>query len=314
MNIRIAPLAERDLPEADRIFRLAFGTFLGLPDPMSFAGDSDHVRSRWRADPSAAIGAYADGALVGSCFASRWGSFGFFGPLSVRPDLWNGGIAKRLLDATMAIFATWGITRAGLFTFPHSRKHVALYQRFGFWPQRLTALMSKAIAAAPDRGEGLALYSTTPPGEQPRRLAECAALTGTLAPGLDVASDIRAVQAQRLGETIFLHDADGLAALAVCHIGRGTEAGSGTTYVKFGAARPGPDAEARFTRLLAACETLAAERDTRVLAGGVNTARGPAYRMMLDRGFRTTMHGVAMQRPDVEGTNRPDCFVIDDWR
>ena len=91
MEIAIRPLAERDLPEADRIFRLAFGTFLGIPDPTSFMGDADLVKTRWRADPSAALGAYDDGALVGSNFAASWGSFGLFGPLTVRPDLWNRG-------------------------------------------------------------------------------------------------------------------------------------------------------------------------------------------------------------------------------
>ncbi len=36
-----------------------------------------------------------------------------------------------------------GTQHAGLFTFAHSQKHVGLYQRFGFWPRFLTALMSK---------------------------------------------------------------------------------------------------------------------------------------------------------------------------
>lgn len=35
MQIRIRPLEEGDLAEADRILRLAFGTFLGLPDPFT---------------------------------------------------------------------------------------------------------------------------------------------------------------------------------------------------------------------------------------------------------------------------------------
>jgi hypothetical protein len=55
--ISIRPLREEDLPVADRLFRLAFGTFLGLPDPMAFAGDAEYVRSRWRADPEAGTNA-----------------------------------------------------------------------------------------------------------------------------------------------------------------------------------------------------------------------------------------------------------------
>ena len=90
MEISIRPLQESDIPEANRIFRLAFGTFLNLPDPMAFFGDADYVRSRFLADPSAAYGAEviiedsrnSSGSvkkkLVGSNFTTNWGSVGFF--------------------------------------------------------------------------------------------------------------------------------------------------------------------------------------------------------------------------------------------
>jgi hypothetical protein len=83
----IGPLGERDLPEAERIFRLAFGTFLGVPEPATFWSDRDYVYGRSRAPHVAALGAAIDGRLVGSNFATKWGSVGFFGPLTVRPDL-----------------------------------------------------------------------------------------------------------------------------------------------------------------------------------------------------------------------------------
>ena len=41
MIINIRLLNEGDLQEADRIFRLSFGTFLGLSDPRAFSGDAD---------------------------------------------------------------------------------------------------------------------------------------------------------------------------------------------------------------------------------------------------------------------------------
>lgn len=44
-------MREDDLQEADKIMRLAFGTFLGLPDPMKFMGDADYVNTRYRANP-----------------------------------------------------------------------------------------------------------------------------------------------------------------------------------------------------------------------------------------------------------------------
>ena len=49
----------------------------------------------------------------------------------------------------MECLAGWGIRHAGLFTFAHSPKHVHLYQKFGFWPRFLTAIMSKP---SPRRG------------------------------------------------------------------------------------------------------------------------------------------------------------------
>ena len=73
MDIHIRPLQEGELSEADRIFRLAFGTFLGLPDPMSFFGDADYIRTRFYADPLAAYGAEVDNdKLIGSNFTANW--------------------------------------------------------------------------------------------------------------------------------------------------------------------------------------------------------------------------------------------------
>ena len=89
MQIRIRSLEERDLAEADRILRLAFGTFFG-PDPLKMFGNSDFAYTRFRAAPDSTLAAEADGQLVGSnFFVTHWGSFGFFGPLSVEPRLWE---------------------------------------------------------------------------------------------------------------------------------------------------------------------------------------------------------------------------------
>ena len=144
-SVSIRPLKEGELEEADRIFRLAFGTFLGLPDPLMFLGDADYVRTRWQADPASAFAAQVDSELVGSNFATNWGSVGFFGPTSVRPDLWDKGIGVRLVEPVMERFDDWGIEHAGLFTWSHSPKHTYLYQKFGFWARFLTAIMSKSI-------------------------------------------------------------------------------------------------------------------------------------------------------------------------
>jgi len=313
MTLIIRQMRESDLAEADRIFRLAFGTFIGMPDPMSFAGDTDFVRTRWRADPSAALAAELDGVFVGSNFAANWGSVGFFGPLSVRPDLWQQGIAKRLLEPTMALFEQWGTRHAGLYTFADSPKHVGLYQRFGFWPRFLTAVMSKRVE---DRRSApcWSKYSQVPPADRDECLRACRALTDAIFPGLSLGQEIRSVDEQRLGDTLLLRHGEKLVGLAVCHQGAGSEAGSGAAYVKFGVVRSGPNASSDFGYLLEACEAWAAEVGAGVLVAGVNSGRANAYRAMVERGFRTQMQGVVMQRPNEPGYNRPDVYAIDDWR
>jgi GNAT superfamily N-acetyltransferase len=312
-GVTIRSLREQDLPSADRIMRLAFGTFLGMPDPLKFMGDADYARTRWLADPSAVFAAECEGELVGTNFATRWGSVGFFGPLTIHPDWWDRGIAQRLLAPTMNLFDRWGVRHAGLFTFPASAKHIGLYQKFGFWPRFLTALMEVPIVekrtCLPWTGFGQVSLE-----QKQSCLRACRELTSSIYDGLDVEREIRAVDEQRLGDTVLLWTADKLAGFAVCHVGAGTEAGSGKCYAKFGAVRSGPKARVEFRRLLEACCEFAAARGASKLEAGVNLARLDAYREMLRLGFRTGRQGVVMERNAEPGYNRPEVFLMDDWR
>ncbi len=313
MDVVVRPLQEKHLAGADRIVRMAFGTFLGLPDPLSFMGDGTYVRPRWTADPEAALGAFVDDELVGSNFVTNWGSVGFFGPLAVRPDLWNAGIARQLLEPTMALFERRGTAHAGLYTFADSPKHIHLYQSYGFWPRFLTAILAKPVAS-PVLPVEWASYAGLPADERTACLEASRELTDALYPGLNLEREIRAVEAQALGDTVLLWDARRLAGFAVCHLGPGSEAGSGRCYVKFGAVRLGSTAPRDFNRLLTACEQLAAGRGVKSLIAGVSTARHAAYRAMLASGFRTERFGIAMHRPNEAGYHRPDVFAVDDWR
>ena len=314
-QVTIRPLRLEDLPAADRIMRLAFGTFLGMPDPLECMGDADYVRTRWLADPSAAFGAELGGELVGTNFATRWGSVGFFGPLTIRPDLWDRGIAQQLLRTTMDLFEQWGIRHAGLFTFPSSTKHVSLYQKFGFWPRFLTSLMELLIQKEPGSVPiRWARFSELDAGERSLCLQACRELTNPIFDGLDVEREIRAVNDQRLGDTVLTWGGEKLDGFAVCHAGPGTEAGSEKCYIKFGAVRSGPDAAGEFRRVIDACREFARSRAAGTLIAGMNLARLDAYREMLQLGFRTTRHGLVMERDGAPGYNRPEVFLIDDWR
>ena len=311
--VSVRPMVEADLDCADEILRVAFGTFLGVPEPRTMFGTADYVRTRWPADPQGAFAAVIDGELVGSNFATNWGSVGFYGPLTVRPDMWDKGIGNSLMEPVMNCFDTWGNRHLGLFTFSHSPKHIELYRRYGFWPRFLTAVMNKQISglAASRGGVTFAMLSAV---ERPDYLTACRALTDKVYEGLDLNREIVAVHTQRLGDTILLPGDGELDAIAVCHCGPGSEAGSAVCLIKFGAVRPGPGAGARFDRLLDECERFAAERGLGQLDAGMNLGRPDAYQRMIDRGFRTGLQGVTMHRPNEPGYCHPDAYVIDDWR
>jgi N-acetylglutamate synthase-like GNAT family acetyltransferase len=320
-SIEIRLMRQSDIPQADRIMRLAFGTFLGLPDPLSFMDDASYVKSRYIANPSAALTAEVDGKLAGSNFVLNWGSVGIFGPLTIHPDLWNKGVAKRLLEKTMELFDRWKIKHAGLFTFAQSIKHIHLYQNFGFWPRFLTSIMSKTIGQTQEPEQSsyhASRFSELNSYEKTRTIEECRDLTNQIYNGLNLEMEIYSVEKQRLGDVILLREDNKnngtLNAMAICHCGPGTEAGSGTCYLKFGAVRPSQDSPTYFDRLLAVCESFAKSQQLSRVTAGVNLGRHNAYRKMIEHGFRTDLQGVAMHKPNEAGYNTENIYVIDDWR
>ena len=315
-DILVRPLVESDLGDAARILCVAFGTFLGLADPQRFLGDADMVRSRWRAQPSGVLAAEHNGKLVGSNFIANWGSFGFFGPLTTEPEYWNRGVAQRLLVPTMEIFKRWGTRHMGLYTFADSPKHLALYQKFGFWPRDLVALMAKPVGERPDTSvPDTVPFSAVSPEARPGVLAACREVTDANFRGLDVGIEGRAIAEQGLGDTILVWKDQRLAAFAACHTGAGSEAGSGVCYVKYAAVRPGPRASEDFVRLLAGVETFARTAGAQKITAGVNLARREAFQAMIACGFRNDRQGVAMETGDAtSGYNRAGVFILDDWR
>lgn len=313
MEVKIRSLKKDDLPDADYTMRLAFGTFMQLPEPQRFGEGSECVKTRWVADPSAAFAAEIDGKLVGSNFATRWGSFGFFGPLTVHPDFWDRGVAKRLLEPTMGLFSKWGVRHSALFTFAHSPKHLGLYQRFGFWPRYLTTIMSKTVRTTAE-DESWSSFSDASHSEKARYLAKCRTLSCSIYDGLDLEREIVAVQDQKLGDTVMLWEDGTLVGFAVCHCGLGTEAGKDECYIKFATAGKGARARGAFDRLLVACEEYARARGVANILAGVNTGCHEAYGSMLAAGFRTDSVGVLMLKPNQSAFDNSRSYVVCDLR
>lgn len=318
MTITVRAMRGDDVDAADRVFRRAFGTFFGLKEPMSFRGDAELVRTRFATDPASAFVAEAGGRIVGSVHAMDWGSVAALGPVAVDPDYWGRGIARELMPPILELFARRGVTLAGLFTHPHSPKHIRLYERFGFEVGSLTAVMAKEVAAREGQAEDLELLSALPASARREALLGCRTVAASLYDGLDLGREIEAVVERKLGDCLLLRERGGpprtaaIAGFAVCHHGAGSEAIAGTLYVKFAAVRKA--AEADFAELLKGCERLAAALGAGRVVAGVNTGRRRAYLVMRAAGYRTTMNGVAMHRPDQPGYDRPEIFAIDDLR
>jgi GNAT superfamily N-acetyltransferase len=316
-RIRVDLLKREELPEADRICRLAFGTFLGLPDPMVFMGDRQFIASRWRGKHVTALAARHGGRLIGTSFLTRWGSFAFFGPLTVLPEFWDRGVAQALLEATVARFDREGLKRTALFTFPHSTKHVGLYRKFGYWPAYLTSLMRLELTPdlAPNENAPAPFVHLSKLKKTAREeaIAACRRLTHRIDKGLDLRGEMQSILAQKIGDVLLNSTRATLDSFAICCHGDGSEGGAGLCYVKFAAARPGAGAGGRFDRLLDSIAAFAASRGVPVETG-VNMAREDAFRRMAARGYKTFAQGVAMQRPHAPGYNRADAYVLDDWR
>lgn len=320
-RIRIGALKPTEVDEATRIMRLAFGTFLGLPDPLAFADGREFIAARLGAPHVKAFAARQGDRLIGSNLAIRWGSFGFFGPLTVLPEFWDRGVAQQLLQPTLKAFDAWGVQRTGLFTFPHSPKHLSLYQKFGYWPGYLTALMSRPPATPDPSAPTPTLLSTLPRPQRDAAIRSCAQLTNRIDKGLDLSDEIRTMLARKTGDVVLTAGPRTLDGFAICSTGPGSEGGPATCYIKFAAARnssaPGAAADpgtlARFDRLLSACEAFADARGLGIEVG-VNLAREHAFRHLRARRYRIAAQGVSMQRPHQPGFNRADAFVLDDWR
>jgi len=208
---------------------------------------------------------------------------------------------------------TWGVTHSGLFTFAQSPKHIGLYQKFGFRPRSLTLVLEKAVQAIDLPPGGFSMYSQLDEHQRSRALSECKHLADRIYPGLDPTPEIESIENQSLGETVLLADTD-LLGFAACHSGRGSEGGSGAWYLKFGAVAPGRRAREQFRSLLRACESCASSAGAIRMVAGVNAARAEAYEEMLAAGFRISLTGISMHRPNEPGFSRPGAFVIDDWR
>ena len=316
-DIVIRQMGEKDLQEADRIIRLAFGTFMGHSSPEDYRLDARYAHPRYNADPSASFVAESNGKIIGSNFGLHWGSVGIFGPLTVHPEFWDKGVGSKLMEPVMGCFEDWDVTHSGAMTFANSPKHINLYRKFGYHPRFLIPFMSKKIESQtiiPNSKFTWAKYSECKENHD-KYLEGCNQVANTVYPGLDLELEIKAVDKMNYGETVILFDeSKEITGFAICHCGINTEAGNDKCYVKFGTVKSNSDSQSNFMNLLKACEELAIAKELSILTGGVNAGRYNAYQSMLNQKFSIDFLGVSLHQPNNDAFNIADRYVIDDWR
>lgn len=316
-DIIIRHMKEEDLQDADRIIRLAFGTFMGHDNPEDYRSDARYANPRYNADPTASFVAESNGKIVGSNFGLHWGSVGIFGPLTVHPEYWDKGVGSNLMEPVLRCFEKWNVTHSGAMTFANSPKHINLYRKFGYHPRFLIPFMSKKIKPKTISSNSRFTWSKYSEcnEDQDMYLKGCSQVANTVYPGLNLELEIKAVNKMNFGETVILFDEDKeIAGFAICHCGTNTEAGNDKCYVKFGAVKANSDAQSNFVNLLNACEELAVTKGLSVLTGGVNAGRYNAYQSMIKHNFSIDFLGVSLHRPNNDAYNIADRYVIDDWR
>ena len=64
-RVLVRQLRAEEIDEAETIVRLAFGTFLQIPDLLQNPDESELIPHRWRRNPQDVLAAELDGKLVG---------------------------------------------------------------------------------------------------------------------------------------------------------------------------------------------------------------------------------------------------------
>lgn len=307
----IRPMQEGDVARVGEISRDAFKSFLGIPDWM--LSDADFVQSRFKTEPSGSFVAHVGEELVGAVFIVNWGTAAVCGPVIVKPRGWTGGAGGLLVETILGRAREWQTRLYRAYTFANSPKHVGFFHKLGFYPGYLSALMTTPIKK-PGRAwqSNWSRLGELSGSQRDEALAAARELTGSVFEGLDVTGEMQAISAHALGDTVCVWEGSRLVGLALCHVGKHTEAGTNTCKIRFAAVRDGD--EAAFDATMDASEAYAAHRGVGRLVLGINTGRRRAYQRLLTRNFQVSELGVDLQIPDVPGYNHANAFVVDDGR
>jgi len=323
--IKIRRVRKGDLSKIREVIEVAFAEFfeqtLGAR-PRQVFGGAQYVHHRWLMEPwGCFVAEDEDGKIIGANITVVWGTVGLFGPFAVAPSYQNQQIGQQLLKTTLDFFKENHVTLEGLAASPASAKHLVFYQKFGFKPKLLVAIMGKPLdrrevvqGVKPRSGPRVRRFSTLSEREKKGMLLRMRRITNQIYRGMDLTKEIEIVDGLALGDTLLLERERQLLAFAICHTPGMSEAPQGAVYVKFLAVEPARRRPEYFHELVAAAEELGISHGVQRVICPVYTGYWCAFQALLDLGFGIDFTIVRMKRGKNEDYEDPEDYVLDDWR
>ncbi|HKV74405.1 MAG TPA: GNAT family N-acetyltransferase [Gemmatimonadales bacterium] len=225
----------------------------------------------------------AEGHIIAFNMAHRSGAEGWMGPLAVRSDWQERGIGTEMLKAGIAWLRGLGVRTLGLETMPRTIENIGFYSRLGFEPGMLTITLVRDLPAVSRVAGGAIELMSAEAGDRLRQIEECRRLADALSPGLDFSRELVLTHDLRLGDAVFVRNANSLSGFALYHsaplaAGRGAEE---LRVLKLVATDP----EA-FGAIISAVETAAVKHRLPRVAIRCQTAFQSPYHALVDRGYR----------------------------
>ena len=323
--IKIRRVRKGDLSKVRDVVEQAFGDFFERQmgtRPRQVFGGAQYVHHRWLMEPwGCFVAEEGEGKIVGAGIAVCWGTVGLLGPIAVLTNYQNQEIGRQLIEAVQGFFDENKVALQGLATYPYSPRHLLLYQKYGFKPKGLVAITFKSL----DRREPSFMkpakpqlhtrrFSTLEESKKKVTLARFHSMTSQIFRGMDVGKEVEIVDGLALGDTLLLERGRELVGFAIYHTPGVSEAPHGALYLKFLAIDPRRKRPEDFHHLMGALEELAQGAGLQRVIAPVYTYYWRAYQGLLDRGYQIDLTMVRMKRGKIEDYEKPDDFVLDDWR
>ena len=262
----------------------------------------------------------------------RAGTRSIAGPLSVDRTWqmpWKHGVAEACLDELMRRAVKEGGGIIDSVTFPHSTTHFDVYWKYGI-PVFQAVFFS--LSPAPDgrrlgpAGLEVARFGALSLGEQQGALAKCREVTSAFWEGFDHTADIQHATAQRIGDTLLVHDGGRIVGFAIFHAGPGGEGFfDQQLLVKHLYVHPGaPSPTGAFHALFDELERIAVTSGAVDVSAMASTGRRATIEALRARGYRATqMHSQMFWMPAASATEaqavafssfKADQLALAEWR